>query len=74
MYIATKSALNKIIFYNILDVICVEMNRRFDENGELFEVLGVLDQTSKEFLDCETLCNFAKTYPFYRSDEFLIKL
>ncbi|KAL4126441.1 hypothetical protein QTP88_010663 [Uroleucon formosanum] len=64
----------KIIFYNILDVICVEMNRRFDENGEFYAVLGVLDQTSKEFLDCETLCKFAKTFPFYRSDEFLIKL
>ncbi|KAL4153955.1 hypothetical protein QTP88_001788 [Uroleucon formosanum] len=64
----------KIIFYNILDVICVEMNRRFDENGEFYAVLGVLDKTSKEFLDCETLCKFAKTFPFYRSDEFLIKL
>eukprot|EP00102_Acyrthosiphon_pisum_P021036 XP_016658246.1 PREDICTED: uncharacterized protein LOC103308765 [Acyrthosiphon pisum] len=64
----------KIIFYNILDVICVEMNRRFDENGEFYAVLGVLDQTSKEFLDCETLCKFAKTFPFYRSDEFIIKL
>ncbi|KAL4104546.1 hypothetical protein QTP88_019841 [Uroleucon formosanum] len=56
------------------DVICVEMNRRFDENGEFYAVLGVLDQTSKEFLDCETLCKFAKTFPFYWSDEFLIKL
>ncbi|XP_029347336.1 uncharacterized protein LOC103308765 [Acyrthosiphon pisum] len=55
-------------------VICVEMNRRFDENGEFYAVLGVLDQTSKEFLDCETLCKFAKTFPFYRSDEFIIKL
>ncbi|KAL4101250.1 hypothetical protein QTP88_021270 [Uroleucon formosanum] len=55
-------------------VICVEMNRRFDENGEFYAVLGVLDQTSKEFLDCETLCKFGKTFPFYRSDEFLIKL
>jgi len=50
------------------------MNRLFDENGEFYAVLGVLDQTSKEFLDCETLCKFAKTFPFYRSDEFLIKL
>ncbi|KAL5236941.1 hypothetical protein ACI65C_004351 [Semiaphis heraclei] len=56
------------------DVICVEMNKRFDENGEFYAVLGVLDQTSKEFLDCETLCNFAKTFPFYQSDEFLSKL
>ncbi|KAL5246176.1 hypothetical protein ACI65C_013584 [Semiaphis heraclei] len=55
-------------------VICVEMNKRFDENGEFYAVLGVLDQTSKEFLDCETLCNFAKTFPFYQSDEFLSKL
>jgi len=31
----------KIIFYNILDVICVEMNKRFDENGEFYAVLGV---------------------------------
>jgi hypothetical protein len=45
----------KIIYYNILDVICVEMNRRFDEIGKFYAVLGVLDQTSKEFLICETL-------------------
>ncbi|KAL4135603.1 hypothetical protein QTP88_007201 [Uroleucon formosanum] len=55
-------------------IICVEMNRRFDENYEFYAVLRVLDQTSKEFLDSETLCNFAKTFPFYRSDEFATKL
>jgi len=25
------------------------MNRRFDENDEFYAVIGVLDQTSKEF-------------------------
>lgn len=64
----------KILLRNIIDVICFEMNKRFDENGELYAVLSVLDQASKDILDCETLCNFAKTFPFYQSDEFLNKL
>lgn len=52
--------------------------KRFDENGEIYAVLGKLDQTSKTIFGLrETLrvCNFAKfDFRFYQSDEFLIKL
>lgn len=64
----------KRIFYNILDVICSEMNRRFNKKDTIYTTLEALDQTSTKFLDDEIICHYAETFPTYGSNEFITKL
>lgn len=64
----------KRIFFNILDVIYFEMNRRFNTNDDMYATLEALDQNSSTFLDSEIICRYAETFPFYRSNEFITKL
>ncbi|XP_022166373.1 zinc finger MYM-type protein 1-like [Myzus persicae] len=64
----------KRIFFNILDVIYFEMNRRFNTKDDMYATLEALDQNSSTFLDSEIICRYAETFPFYRSNEFITKL
>jgi len=64
----------KRIFFNILDVIYFEMNRRFNTNDDMYATLEALDQNSSTFLDSEIICRYAEKFPFYRSNEFITKL
>jgi hypothetical protein len=64
----------KIIFFNILDVIYFGMNRRFNTNYDMYTTLEVLDHTSSTFLDSKIICRYAETFPFYQSNEFITKL
>ncbi|CAI6373397.1 unnamed protein product [Macrosiphum euphorbiae] len=64
----------KKIFFNILDVIYFEMNRRFNTNDDMYATLEALDQNASTFLDSEIICRYAETFPFYRSNKFITKL
>lgn len=50
------------------------MNRRFNQNDDMYATLEAFDQNSSTFLDIKIICHYAEKCPSYRWNEFIAKL